>query len=334
MNGILSKGSIPMQVNNEVDPLWHQGLRLWIEVLPIPTDNHVIRVFARNAEGKVMGDFARTPEEMGRFAAFAEKNNYNVYVCPNPTTRTDGIRHNAEDVSHWSFLMFDLDPIESVADPVLALDEVLAHFGGLCGHDLFKNPPTIIDSGRGRQAWLRGEDIDLTTFDRKQVRKILSFWLNRISNRLGMIHGCKLDTSVSDLPRPMRMPGTVNIKTGRRAEFITIQERPYPWLFPFLIAGTPKDVLEEREFIVTPGASWQQVFTRLTLTAQTYLTRGWREPGRHKTAFHTAKSLCELGISKENSRKALQWANKLGGKEQELSYSEIDHCLDTAYEQK
>lgn len=304
--------------------------KLWY-LLPHPSDSHVVRLFARNRGGKVTGDFARSPEEIVRFANSLP--DWNCYVCPNPTLRTDGVRHNAEDVTHWSFFLVDIDPIEDEFNAEEALCEVMTKLGGFFGHDLFSRKwmPTIIYSGRGYQIWFRGDDLEFSdSFTRNHARKVMSYWLTFFSKRFGMIYGCKIDTSTSDLPRPMRLVGTYNIKTGEEAHFKEIQEKPFPWLFPILWGATPKEVLIEKEIVVTSGKRWQDVFRYLTPSAQEYLLKGLVEPGRHKRVSHVAKSLLELGISREETRNAIVRANKLQGEDQELPLEAIEHALDTA----
>lgn len=309
--------------------------QLW-NSLPHPSPEHVVRLFGRAADSTVIGDFACEPNDIVRFAD-ACSGTYNCYVCPNPTLRRHGVRHNSTDVTHWSYLLIDIDPVEENPSPDEALIEVLARLSGLFGKDIFnKNTPTIIFSGRGFQIWLRGEDIVLgQDFPHDKARKIMSYWLtNMLSNRLGTMHGCKIDTSTSDLPRPMRMPGTINLKTGFTSSFLEIQKRPYPWLFPTLIHGTPPSVFEVPEIKVIAGLSWQMVFPHLSLSAKEFLMHGKEEPGRHKVMFHTAKSLFELGVPRDKAREGIARANGLKGKDNALSPSDIEHSLDSAYGQE
>jgi len=283
-----------------------------------------------------------------------------VYVAPNPTLETAGVRHSAKDVTHWSFFFFDIDPVSPAYNPHCALDEVLRRFGGWAAHDLLKHKPTIIDSGRGLQAWLRVNDRILTDdpvpepypvviegeeimtkslrfnpfkgpINRDVVRRAMSYWLKKTGDRVGESFGCKIDTSCSDLPRVMRMPGTVNIKTGRMTEILHVQEKQFGWLPPVLIGGCPDGVLVAPEPSKIPeGTNWQMVWSHLTITAQSYLKSGMEEPGRHKTVSHVAKSFKELGISREQAAKAIYRANKLRGPDQELSPKDVEHALDTA----
>lgn len=329
--------------------------RCW-ELLPHPPRT-VVRVFARNRDtGELDGDFARNASEMFHFArANADKQ---VYVCPNPCREgTAGIRHSAQDVTHWSYLLIDMDPIEDTYDPEAALDAALLWFGewvgrnfGTQGHAAIR--PFIIDSGRGRQAWIRLEDMLFDDGDpgvpetdfyrcpmsgqaismrRRMARKVNGYWLGRLSEILGMCHGCKVDTSTSDLPRPMRMPGTFNQKTGRMATIIEPCGEIYHGLATILAAGTPSEkLIEPPQIPIAPGMPWQMAMHRLTLSAKKYLKEGQEEPGRHKIMWHTARKLHELGVSRVEARKALVHANKLKGASEALSPEEIEHALDTA----
>lgn len=305
--------------------------RCW-GLLPHPPGT-VVRVFARNRDtGELDGDFARNAGEMYHFARVnAEKQ---VYVCPNPCRGgTAGVRHNAQDVTHWSYLLIDLDPIEDVFDPAPALEEALLWLGEWHGRDFGLHRPFIIDSGRGRQAWVRLEDIVLDGVEdgRRIARKVNGYWLTRLTDKLGMCHGCKVDTSTSDLPRPMRMPGTFNQKTGRMARIIEPSPIIFGGLASLMRIGTPDKILVEPDVVpIAPGLPWQMAAHRLTLTAKTYLKEGQDEPGRHKVMWHTARKLHELGVSRAEARKALTQANKLRGESQELGAQEIEHALDTA----
>jgi hypothetical protein len=279
-----------------------------------------------------------------------------VYVCPQPValaSRT-GTRHSAKDVAYWSYLLLDMDPIEDTYDPEPALEEALLWLGEWTGRDFGKpdRRPTIIDSGRGRQAWVRigdnelapdgqliiltihtdfGDHTDVVGWDRKTARKVCGYWLNKVAERVGLSHGCKLDTSTSDLPRPMRMPGTFNQKTGRMARIVEPGAN-FHGLAHLLVTGTPEEKLKEPDVIpVKAGTRWQMTMHRLTKMAKDYLKNGQEEPGRHKCMWHTAKKLVELGLPREEIRRALTQANKKRGEAQALAASEIEHALDTAF---
>lgn len=318
-------------------------------------------MFARGGDNRA-GDFARSAREIKRFAK--AYTGHNIYVAPNPTQQTGGMRHAAKDVTHWSYFLIDVDPVctcpkdvspkrkkcdtcRGKVDPARALEDVLLRLGEWLGRDFSPRRgyrPIIIDSGRGYQSWIRLEDLFLYTkgekipyqdsrIERNIARRVNSHWLKRLDERMGLMHGCKIDTSVSDLPRVMRCPGTINVKTGRMAQFVHATDHVFGGLAELLVTGTPKEAVSDPEPAegVAPGQPWQDVFPHLTRMAQEYLKFGQEEPGRHKVMWHTAKKLHELGVTRQEAWRALYWANRLKGKREELPREQIRHALDTAY---
>jgi hypothetical protein len=326
-------------VNDEVETLWR--------LLPHPSPEHVVRLFARKGDKK-FGDFARSPEEIMRFIESSP--GMDIYVAPNPTLCTTGTRHTAADVTHWSWILLDLDPVEDECLPFEALDEALLWFGEWMARDL--NPVNgrviTLDSGRGAQAWIRLADVILNdaapeglshpwSYDepwcnRKTARKVMGHWLKKLAEKIGTYQGCRLDSCTSDLPRVMRCPGTVNTKTGRIASLAVVTEEIHRGLAEMLIIGTPDKVFTEPDpGQVAPGTPWQIVFAKLTRKAQDYLIRGKEDPGRHETMWHTAKKLQETGIDRVEARKALQHGNNLLGPDLALPEEQIETDLDQVY---
>lgn len=309
------------------------------------------------------GDFARSASELRKFARL--NRDKNVYVAPNPTGSMRGVRHSAADVTHWSYFLIDMDPIcldpakhgkscdkcWRKADPRAALALALHWFGEWTGRNFSTSdapnfrPPIVIDSGRGCQAWIRLEDVGLFSdgeippkenggevIMRSVARRVNGYWLKRLDEQLRLMCGCRIDTSVSDLPRVMRCPGTINVKTRREAKFIVATDDVFRGLARKMVEDTPRrEMIEPPREQVAPGLSWQRAAFRLTRMAQEYLTLGREEPGRHKVMWHTAKKFQEVGVSRSEARKAIRWANALRGPNMELSSEEIEHALDTAY---
>jgi hypothetical protein len=315
---------------------------LW-SLLPHPSPEHVVRTYWRRPDGTRGGDYARTQKELDRFIEVCFKTGRNGYLAPNPTKCKTGDRHETLDVTHWSWFLIDVDPVQEECDPLATLNEALLWLGEWAGKDLTRSRPTIIDSGRGMQAWIRLDDQILTSHygvlreemvdaiiegrgnvDRKTARKTMSHWLKRLDERIGLMNGCKIDTSCSDLPRLMRCPGTTNQKTGRTASILYPGDGPVAGLAQLLVTGTPASAFAEAKYEGDVGRTWQAAFGDLTRAAQDYLTKGKEEPGRHVTVWKTLKSLAEKGVYEGEARKAIAYANKLAGEDNELEDSALE----------
>lgn len=313
-------------MSDQIEVLWN--------MLPHPSPEHVVRVAYRK-DGKMVGDYARNLGELRRFANICRDRRVNAYMAPNPTCHTVGTRHSSTDVTHWSYLLIDIDPLADATnpEPMPVLREALLLMGEWLGKNLGGERVAIIDSGRGAQAWVRLADMPLGEglLEWKHASRAMGYWLKKLADRIGTMNECRVDTSTSDLPRLMRLPGTLNVKTGREARIVQPGTGPVEGLGSMMVTGTPKEVFVEPEVTVVPGRTWQSAFSDLTRTAQQYLLNGQEEPGRHKACFHTAKKLAEVGCSPAEVHKALVRANSLAGEDQELSPSDLKHCLDTAF---
>lgn len=312
-------------MSDQIDLLW--------SILPHPSSDHVVRLFWRGSGEERGGDYARNKKELERF--IDNTIGYNVYLAPNPTTSTIGMRHSSSDVTHWSYFLIDVDPLASCAypKPGIVMDRALSLIRGWTGREDLD--PVLIDSGRGMQAWLRLSDTPFgENMTRMRARKAMGYWLKRLADEIGLSEGCKIDTSTSDLPRLMRCPMTANTKTGRKAQIISAGAPPTEGLGELLCSLVPEQVYAEPEpGMYQQGRKWQHAFSDLTRTAQAYLQNGQEEPGRHKAMWHTARKLSEVGCERSEAFRAIVRANALLGEENELPLSEIERALDKVYEQ-
>lgn len=312
--------------------------RLW-ELLPHPPGTFV-RWFARNGEHRIGGAVDNVDELILAASVTA---GMNFYVAPNPANTRAGTRHNADQVSHWSWFLMDIDPVEQKAAPGIVADYVLGKLWSWWGIDMTKRRPILIDSGRGIQIWVRLPDVALEPDEgagpdaRRIARVTNGWWLKRLADEVGLMAGCRIDTTCADLPRVMRCPGTQNMKNLAVTRFIVDTSESFPELPTILTAAVPPEMFEPVPIVTLPeGTPWQNVFAHLTLRAQNYLTYGKEEPGRHDTMFHTALTLAEAGLPRDEVRRALQHGNELwdrrnGTEDRALEPKDIEHALDTAF---
>lgn len=348
---------MPIPTQLEIQRLWN--------LLPHPRGTF-IRWFARKGDIRVGGG-VDTVEEL-ILAAYScgglhyPPHGMNFYVAPNPAATRAGTRHRAVDVTHWSWFLIDIDPVEPNAQPEIVVQAVLGKLGKWWGVDFSVRRPLIIHSGRGAQIWIRLSDIILDdrqqegrfvgmSFNimkgvplehptgvctRRTARVTNGFWLKKLAEEIGTLRGCRIDTTCADLPRVMRCPGTLNTKTNQPA-LLLVPSAEIFYLAQSLVEGVPPE-----QFIPVPvatlpsGTPWQQVFVHLTIRAQNYLTQGKDEPGRHDTMFHTALCLAERGLDRNEVRRALEYGNERWdalhpGAKLKLDPPDIEHALDTAF---
>lgn len=309
----------------------------------------VMRVFARNRAGMTRGDTMLDPRMLANWTDYCTKQQFNAYVQMNPTGRKGTGRTSAREVTHWSWFLVDLDPISDTPDLRLAEEFVVSFIANYLG---IKEPRYhLIDSGRGWQMWfpvhaavLQEGPIDLKVVVRTEplardfevtdpeytsgqlilplrdaASRAMSYWLNLLKERMQITlpHcGVTIDTSVSDLPRVMRLPYTWNYKTGRTTSILHETKGWNPTMGPKLIDYTPWHVwkpTEIAEYAMVEGASWHHYLTHpsMKVNARIYLTEGASEGGRHKAAAAALLSLKELGCPAAQAEAALLWGARL-----------------------
>lgn len=291
---------------------------LWPEIAPgMWMSRGVVYRYADGTEGRsISGGPLRSPDETARAVQWANQQNASFYVSVNPC-RPNGVKARRQDVTRWSHILIDLDPqnldFGPPLDPAPPLVDgpLVAYTPDRIDHwiqYLFRVPDAchVLDSGRGLQFWLRIEDGEvapkksLTDLEHVVlIERATNHFLHHTKRELALhTIGYDLDTSTSDLPRVGRCPGNVNPKTGRRATLKRLATGAVPaqkileW---YLRDNTPRVDHGNRPPLPSNLSS---VLPHLTPTARDFLTLGAESPGRHRTAFHTAKSLLEAGLEK------------------------------------
>ncbi len=296
-------------------------------------EGSVFRYFARRpSDGTIYAETLADADALVRVTEWADRNDYNSYWMPNPTREKGRIRARSTDITHWQWLMVDIDPIS----PYYDADACAARIDTLLFDDPVIGPtmptPLRVNSGRGQQAlypilphpldgdWVRPRTGDDTIPARTFAPQVAAFWLNTLRKQLGPTGSyahCTIDTSCSDLPRLMRLPYTINAKTGRRGGIIH-----YPSESVWSASTLGKFVPKVRPDAVTPitAQRWTDFVPHMTVAGRRFLLEGQDEPGRHRQAAAAMLSMLDLGATKEQIMTALLYGAKrctpqLDGKE-------------------
>lgn len=259
---------------SEIDKVW--------DLLPLkPGEYH--HVWARG-EGKP--DFAlclRSKRGLERFRKWTTVQKMNAYIGCNPLKHAVNFRAKAHDVSRIATIFLDIDPIPDLCgEPVFFAGELLEKLAaeGFCRQEI-----SMIDSGRGIQLWI-SMDVPLEGHDK--VRALV----HHLAESMGERFACKLDTSVTDLPRVMRLPGTVNQKTGRPATVVraaTETVSAESW------EHAPMHEMPKSQVPEISSQRLDVILCSIPAIAVDFILIGV-ELDRHKACYTTMKSLSEAGV--------------------------------------
>jgi hypothetical protein len=298
---------------NEADEMLDLAYKSWPQ-------RSVFRYFARRPhDGAIYGEGLRTTEELVRVTEWADEYGYNSYWMPNPTATAGSIRCKAKDISHWRWLLVDIDPVTpGHYDAALAATRahsVLAE--AFPDKPVLTHLPLHVNSGRGAQLLcpisppLDLNETIITTNGEISARvaapQVASYWLNYVRKHLGpggVYAGCTIDTSCSDLPRVMRMPYTINTKTGARG---TIVSKPSGGMFTFeMLAAAVTLVIPSAPALGTSTlARWTDYLPYMTVAGRRFILEGQEEPGRHRMAAAAMLSMLDFNATKEQIIAAL-----------------------------
>lgn len=250
-----------------------------------------LRYFAKHGKSNV-GGVARSGEELATVIANLGPE-WDVYLTLNHTKDKGPLKARAVDIQTWEYVLIDVDPLDGRADPHRAMVDALCHADKLVGNAT--NSCHVIASGRGVQAWLRVAPVAIQSDeDRRAIDRSCAAFLRAIDD---VSHGCRVDTSCSDLGRVARCPGSVNSKSGLTATLIhTAKEVVNP---QFILDLCPKDDIVQ---LPPSGLPLPELLPYLTARAATFLTQGVITPGRHAAAYAAAISLQEAGVTEADAK--------------------------------
>lgn len=173
--------------------------------------------------------FARTDEDLvraaqwirwqavsqGRDHADGRATEGGLYLGSNPLLTASGHRASDADVREVRLLLLDLDPVDVRAEARAAAAQRAEELLRLLTENAGVRP-SLIDSGRGRQVWLRHVSINPSNGEVLGLRRRLLYALAaRLDGDLA-----KIDRSTHNPSRLMRLPGTMNLRTGDHASVL------------------------------------------------------------------------------------------------------------------
>lgn len=314
-----------------------------------------LRWFARCKPDGVLGGVVKSRQ--GTLRLLRNLNGRaDLYWGINPSSKQTGVRVSAKDITHWSNILIDVDPVDPSAQPLEAAKVYLDRAEGIVNQPL---SPTIIHSGRGVQLLLPLEPLSLDDSLRRRVRAAVGAFLRAVAwgsagsappapaldtethqdggspvlSQRGQtpVYGCVVDTSCSDLARVARMPETINLKTGVYAKVVTATcggkigaEDVSKSILT--LAGRVED--EPTTPMIYAG-SWQSVWHHLTARAQRYILEGSSTPGRHTAAYACARSLRDRGVAADQALPVVASGAKLC--DPPLPTSEVQRIVRCAY---
>lgn len=224
---------------------------------------------------------------------------WDCYVCLNPAKQGVG-KPAQEDVALVKWFVLDIDPVIEAAEPKLATAALLAYLD--MAYDI-KNY-TMVATGRGYHLWIPINDEGQTP---SALQGGVKGFVATIAATFGICCGCKIDTSCAEISRVVRIPGTINQKTGKVAEAIVIadldaRQVPAEMLLDVAInAPAATGTLEGEPELknIAPSLPWY---------AAEFLLLGVRSDldSRHSRGFAAAKALAELGVDQTTARFLLE----------------------------
>lgn len=232
------------------------------------------------------------------FAQTLTANGMNVYTMVNSvddsTITSTNARGDVNDITRLNALWADLDYKDSgIKDEATAL-EVIDSISDI----LNCKPAAVVHSGHGLQPYWPVEDGEIDDFNRAMVAGI-SRRFGQLVQRVAEIYGGKVD-NVSDLPRVLRAPGTINHKDPSNPVPVKVDFNDYT--YPLTIAeivealesyGFVSDHTTVSEFVVvSPPEEWRTAHENCAWTAQLVDTIDKAKPkARHPWLVSTAIKL-------------------------------------------
>jgi len=283
----------------------------------LPLSEELVRPYSWIGPGRCVSGWARSPEELYRGFRYLPPSD-NGFIQLNASRLGYKWRPRASHVPAIQAVIVDLDreegqPHTSIEDAQYVQAWLLAISGLAVGQLAW------VDSGRGYQFWILVDNAPPS-----YARRIPTF-LRVLKDSL-TLETSHVDTSVCDLPRLARAPGTFNPRAGRDAILLR-SGRPgsYAWLDLFEPLPEPA----EHSVPTIASGRWEAYFPHLTGAAQRFILGGAVAGNRHQQAFATAASLRDAGASEAVALAAV--SHGAWRCQPRLEQGDAAHAVTTAY---
>lgn len=225
---------------------------------------------------------------------------FNTYYHINPSSHAFPLlKGSREHIIAWRHLLIDLDPIGEPVPIELAFDlaRETARGAGIMD-DLYD----IVWSGRGVQLLLRVQLVE-AEYRPELIERACMMFLRSIPEPT--LWPVKVDTTTYDLARVARVPGSINQRTGRHAEYMGIGSGFLldPWGILDLAAAAPEPAPSTARVSIPPDINLPRAWllAHLNHTAIDFIFYGAEYPSRHRAAYVTALALRDLGVDEERA---------------------------------
>lgn len=241
---------------------------------------------------------------------------WSVYVHLNRVSADfRGIKAATRDIVQWRYIVIDLDPVGPLARPLDCALALAEDFNA-----------TVVDTGRGAQVLVHLAPTDLDPTNRPLIERGIGRWLRLLKPSEDVV----VDTTCSDLARVVRLPGSINQKTGRPA-FIVREGAlaPQPHYLTSHVMSLGERLPAETVSSLRACVHLARAIPHLNSTAARFVTEGWLTPGRHTAAYATAAALRDAAVPVD---RAEAWVVRAGSLcVPPLSSTEALRCVHSAY---
>lgn len=295
-----------------------------LPTVAVDTDSHegpllrhaqpLVRWFAMDRKSHHnIGGVAWNVEHLDEAIRALNPRGFDMYAHLNPTHPVLRTRATIGDTLAWAFLLVDIDPLGKQTLNGRLLDNPVPAAAPL-------GSPTVVYTGRGFHLWYRLHPSAPPWWKVGEAQR--SFLRSLVPPG-----DCRIDP-LGDTARIVRLPGTINHRTGEKARLVSQGGISSPEASDYLL-GFGREVERRGVEATEHTLEWQDVKDSLTVRARTFLDLGADAGVRHETCWHVARLLFERGVTKASALAGLRWGNDAS--REKLADRELQEIIKQVY---